>query len=59
MPTATSTLDTIMTSVVNTSVTLATTIFTQYWPYVLVIGIIAALIGLFARLTHLGTGRGR
>jgi hypothetical protein len=57
MPTATSTLDTIMTVVVNTTVSLATTIFTTYWPYILVIGIIGALVAGFARLAHLGTGR--
>jgi hypothetical protein len=59
MPTATSTLATIMASVVNTTVDLATTIFTTYWPYVLVIGIIAGLVGVFARFTHIGIGRGR
>lgn len=59
MPTASSTLATIMASVVSTSVDLATTVFTTYWPYVLVIGIIAGLIGVFARLTHIGTGKGR
>jgi hypothetical protein len=59
MPTATSTLATIMASVVNTTVDLATIIFTTYWPYVLIIGIIASLVGLFARFAHIGTGRGR
>jgi len=59
MPTASSTLATIMATVVSSSVDLATTVFTTYWPYVLVIGIIAGLIGVFARLTHIGTGRGK
>lgn len=59
MPTATSTLDTIMTVVVNTTVDLATTIFTTYWPYVLIIGVIASLVVVFSRLTHLGTGKGK
>jgi hypothetical protein len=45
--------------VVTSTVDLATTVFTTYWPYVLVIGIIAGLIGVFAKLTHLGTGKGR
>jgi len=58
MPTASSTLSTIMGVVVSSTVDLATVVFTTYWPYVLVIGIIAGLIGVFARLTHLGTGRG-
>lgn len=59
MPTATSTLATIMSSIVDTTVSLATTVFTTYWPYVLVIGIIAGLIGVFSRLTHLGTGKSK
>ena len=59
MPTASSTLADIMTVVVSSTVDLATTVFTTYWPYVLVIGIIGGLIGVFARLTHLGTGRGK
>lgn len=59
MPTASSTLATIMGSVVSTSVDLATTVITTYWPYVLVIGIIAGLIGVFARLAHVGTGKGK
>lgn len=58
MPTATSTLATIMSTVVGTTVDLATTVFSTYWPYVLVIGILGGLIGVFARLTHLGTGKG-
>jgi hypothetical protein len=57
MPSATSTLDSIMGVVVNTTVSLATTIFTTYWPYILIIGIIGALVGAFAKLAHLGTGR--
>jgi hypothetical protein len=48
-----------MGSVVSTSVDLATTVITTYWPYVLVIGIIAGLIGVFARLAHVGTGKGK
>jgi hypothetical protein len=59
MPTASSTLAVIMGVVVTSTVDLATIVFTTYWPYVLVIGIIAALVGVFARLTHLGTGRGK
>jgi hypothetical protein len=57
MPTATSTLETIMTSVVNTTTDLATTVFATYWPYILVIGLISLLVGWFARLTHIGAGR--
>lgn len=57
MPTATDTLASIMGSVVTTSVSLLTTVITTYWPYVLVFGILAALIGLFTKFAHLGTGR--
>lgn len=59
MPSASSTLSTLMGVIVNSTVDLATTVFTDYWPYVLVIGIISGLIVVFARLTHLGTGKGR
>lgn len=53
-PSATSTLDTIMTSIISTTVSLATTIFTTYWPYVLVFGIITGLVVIFGRFLHLG-----
>lgn len=59
MPTASSTLATLMGVIVSSTVDLATTVFTTYWPYVLIIGIIGALVGVFARLTHLGTGRAK
>lgn len=49
MPSATSTLSTIMTSVVSTTVDFATTIFTTYWPYVLAFGIITGLVVIFKR----------
>lgn len=54
-PSASSTLDTIMGTIIDTTVSLATTIFTTYWPYVLVFGIIAGLVGVFARFLHLGS----
>lgn len=53
-PSATSTLDTLMTSIIDTTVSLATTIFTTYWPYILVFGIISGLVGVFARFVHIG-----
>lgn len=59
MPSASATLATIMGSVVTTTVDLATTIITTYWPYILVISIIGALVGAFAKLAHIGTGRGK
>jgi hypothetical protein len=51
---ATSTLDSIMSTIISTTVGLATTIFTTYWPYVLVFGIIAGLVGVFARFLKIG-----
>jgi hypothetical protein len=58
-PSATSTLDSIMTVIISTTVSLATTIFTTYWPYMLVLGVIAGLIGVFSRFIHKGTGGGK
>jgi hypothetical protein len=58
IPTASSTLSTIMGTIVTTTVDFATTVFTTYWPYVLVVIIISGLIGVFYKLVHLGTGRG-
>jgi hypothetical protein len=57
-PSATSTLDSIMGVIISTTVSLATTIFTTYWPYVLIFGVIAGLVGLFAKFVHLG-GHGK
>jgi hypothetical protein len=54
VPTATSTLSTIMGVIISTTVSLATTIFTTYWPYILVIGVIIGLIAWFKRLVHSG-----
>lgn len=55
--TASSTLTTIMDTIISTSVGFAVLIITQYWPYVLVFGILSAMIGLFAKFAHLGSGR--
>lgn len=44
-------LNTIMNVIINTTVSLAITIFTTYWPYILVIGAIIGLITYFKRLT--------
>lgn len=54
VPDATSTLSTIMGVIIGTTVSLATTIFTTYWPYILVIGVIIGLIAWFKRLVHSG-----
>jgi len=53
-PSATTTLDTIMTVIIDTTVSLATTIFTNYWPYILVFGVITGLIAIFGRFLHIG-----
>lgn len=54
---ASSTLATLMTSIIDTSVNFATIIITTYWPYVIVFGILSAMIALFMRFAHLGSGR--
>jgi hypothetical protein len=54
---ASSTLTTIMDSIITTSVSFATLVITNYWPYVIVFGILSAMIGLFMRFAHLGSGR--
>jgi len=54
VPSATSTLDTIMGIIITTTVSLATTIFTIYWPYILVIGVILGLIVYFKQLVSAG-----
>jgi hypothetical protein len=59
MPTATATLATLMGVIVTTTVDLATTLFTTYWPYVLVFGVIVGLVKLFQRFIHSSTGGGR
>lgn len=59
MPSASSTLSTVMGSVVTTVVDLTTTVITTYWPYILVIGLISALVAKFSGLVHVGTGRGK
>lgn len=54
VPSATTTLDTIMGIIITTTVSLATTIFTTYWPYILVVGVIVGLIAVFKRLVNAG-----
>lgn len=55
MPSATSTLSEIGAIIVNTTVDLAKTIFTEYWPYLLIIGVIAGLVVAFKKLVGIGT----
>lgn len=52
--TATSSLTTIMTSAINSVVGLALEVFNYWWPFVLVIGIIVALVGVFSRFALIG-----
>ena len=59
MPTATSTLATLGETIVNTTVEFVTTVFSTYWPYVLLVIVLGGLIGLMYRLTHISTGRGK
>lgn len=54
MPSATSTLSTLGTVIINTMVDLATVVFTTYWPYFLVIGVLVGLVVLAKRLVHIG-----
>jgi hypothetical protein len=48
-----------MSSVIETTVGLVTTIFSTYWPYILIIGVISGLVAAFVKFTHIGTGKGR
>lgn len=59
MPTATSTLNTLGEVIVNTTISFVTTVFTTYWPYVLLVIVLGGIIGLMYRLTHIATGKGR
>jgi hypothetical protein len=54
MPSATSTLDTLGGVIITTVVDLATVIFTTYWPYVLVFGVLIALAAFGKRLIGIG-----
>lgn len=54
MPSATSTLDTIGGTMITTMVSLATTVFTTYWPYFLVVGVLISLGYLAKRFIGIG-----
>ncbi len=54
MPTATATLSTLAGVVINTGVSVATTIFTDYWPYVLVFGVLISLVFWVRRVIGFG-----
>lgn len=54
MPSATTTLDTLGTTIIGTMVDLATVVFTTYWPYFLVGGVIIGLVILSKRVIGMG-----
>jgi hypothetical protein len=54
MPSALTTLATLAGVVINTGVSVATTIFTDYWPYVLVFGVLIGLVFWVKRVVGFG-----
>lgn len=54
MPSATSTLASIGGVMINTMVDLTTVIFTTYWPYFLVVGVLVSLGYLAKRMIGIG-----
>jgi len=54
MPSATSTLATLGGVIINTMVELATVVFTTYWPYFLVVGVLIGLAFLAKRFIRIG-----
>lgn len=54
METATSTLATLGGVIINTGVSLATTVFTTYWPYILVFGVLISLAIWVKRVIGMG-----
>lgn len=54
MPSATATLATLAGVVINTGVSVATTVFTTYWPYILVFGVLISLAFWVKRVIGFG-----
>lgn len=54
MPSATSTLATLGGAMIETMVSLTTTVFTTYWPYFLVVGVLVSLGYLAKRMIGIG-----
>lgn len=54
IPSATSTLATLMAVVINSVVDIATVVFTDYFPYIIVIMVVLALIKWFKKLATAG-----
>jgi len=54
MATATSTLASLGSTIINTGVSLATTVFTTYWPYILVFGVLISLVYWVKRVIGMG-----
>lgn len=59
MDSATTTLATLANSIITTTVELFTTLITEYWPYVLVIGVVSVLLSVFGRFVKKGIGGGK
>jgi len=54
MPTALDTLSTLGTTVIGTGASTATTVFTTYWPYILVFGVLLSLVIFVKRVVKIG-----
>ena len=59
MPTATSTLDSLGTIIINTGVAFLETIFGTYWPYYLLAIALTGLVAVVYKLMHVGSGGAR
>lgn len=57
--TASSTLTTLADAIIGTMTSFATTIITNYWPFVLVLIAVTGLIGIAYRFMHAASGKGR
>jgi len=54
---ATSTLNTLASSVIETSIDFFSTLITEYWPYILMAGAVVAIIGVFKGFVNKGLGK--
>ena len=58
-PTATSTMNTLLGTIITTTVDVATSVFATVWPYALIVIVIAGVIALMYRLAHMSAGKGK
>lgn len=56
MATATSTMDTLFTAILNPFIDILTHVFTSYWPYIIAFIVLSGIVGLFISFTHRVTG---